>query len=363
MALLAGFNTDNGSTLVGGNPLQPRAWKFAVTATGIADRLVFKAAGTGTYKFSVYALATIGGVPTTQLATTVDVTTTIGNVYFVNLSSAVSLTSGGFIAVAVKVSSGVFNFFKGNAGSANIALSGTDAAFSDPMDSPWSNTGGSTSSVPYLYLESSTVSIATLDKLESGSTSTITLNDAGFAATNVKITSDTITKTISTAGAAPTFTFTTPSWVDGATALKYGACSVVANDGTSDTTSFTSTPLTLASPLAVVTLTSVSANSLDKIGSFSPAWAINTQVVYDSSKITVYANGECDTLIFDGVYWVDSGFEGVTQVWGRDPTDKIARMSNVTISAGAPVVTGGGLTTRGLTVSGLTVRGLTVTGI
>jgi len=202
--------------------------------------------------------------------------------------------------------------------------------------------------------------INSIDKLESTSLSTAATSDASYAANSVNITSDTITKTVSaTSIGGGSFTFTPPAWVADATSLKYGVSNtVIATDGTTSTQSTTKT-LTVASPLAVVTLTSVSANSLDKIGSFSPAWAINTQVVYDSSKITVYANGECNTLIFDGVYWVDSGFEGVTQVLGRDPTDKIARMSNVTIESGEPVVSGGGLTTRGLTVSVPTTSGLT----
>jgi len=358
---LIGSDVDAASNLTVA-ALTPRVWNFAVTANGVADTLFFKANNSTTYKFGVYALSSISGTPTTLLATTGDIVATAGNVYSIALSTPIVMSVGQFYALAAKpLGSGSI---RGAASpTANQRNSGTDATYADPFDSTWSNTGGSTSSTPAIWLESTVTNITAIDELESGSTSTITLNNAGFAATNVKITSDTITKTISTAGAAPTFTFTTPSWVDGATALKYGDCSVVANDGTSDTTSFTSTPLTLASPLAVVTLTSVSANSLDKIGSFSPAWAINTQVVYDSSKITVYANGECDTLIFDGVYWVDSGFEGVTQVWGRDPTDKIARVSNVTISAGAPVVTGGGLTTRGLTVSGPTTSGLTTRGL
>lgn len=336
--ILAGFNVDNGSTTISGNANQPRAWRFQVANSGNAGKLVFKAGATTTYKFAIYYMASAGSVPTTRLDSTVDVVATSGTVYEVPLPAQTPLTAGSYIAVAAKFAAGG-TFFKGNTGTNTIYTSGTDASFAVAMDDPWSNTGGSTSSVPYLYIESTEVSITGIDKIESGSTSTITISDSSFAATNVKITNDSLTKTVSTSGTATTFTFPAPSWVDGETALLYGACSVIANDGTNNTTAFTGTPLTPASPLAVVTLTSVSANSLDKIGSFSPAWAVNTQVVYDSSKITVYANGECDTLIFDGVYWVDSGFEGVTQVWGRDPTDKIARMSSVTISAGAPVLT------------------------
>ena len=358
---LIGSNVDAGSNLTV-NPLQPRAWNFAVTANGAADTLYFKANNSTTYKFGVYAVSSISGTPTTLLATTGDIVTTAGNIYSIALSAPITMSVGQFYALAAKPL--LSGSIRGTASpTANLRSSGTDAAYADPFDSTWSNTGGTSSSTPAIWLESTVVNITAIDEIESGSTSTMTLNSAAFVATNVKITNDSLTKTITTSGTATTFTFTAPSWVAGQTALLYGACSVVANDGTNDTTAFTGTPLTPASPLAVVTLTSVSANSLDKIGSFSPAWAVNTQVVYDSSKITVYANGECNTLIFDGVYWVDSGFEGVTQVWGRDPTDKIARVSNVTISAGAPVVTGGGLTTRGLTFSGTTVRGLTVTGL
>jgi len=146
--------------------------------------------------------------------------------------------------------------------------------------------------------------INSIDKLESTSLSTAITSDAAYAATSVNITSDTITKTVSASNiGSGSFTFTPQAWVDGDTSLKYGVSNtVIATDGTTSTQSATKT-LTLPSPLAFVDLTSVSANSLDKIGSFSPAWAVNTQIVYDSSKITVYANGECDTLIFDGVYW------------------------------------------------------------
>jgi len=205
--------------------------------------------------------------------------------------------------------------------------------------------------------------INSIDRLESGSVSTAITSDAAFAATSASITSDTITKSVSASNAGSgSFTFTPPFWVDGATSLKYGVSNtVIATDGTTPTQSTTKT-LTLPATLAFVDLTSVSANSLDKIGSFSPAWAINTQVVYDSSKITVYDNGECNTLIFDGVYWVDSGFEGVTQIWDRDPDDYIARSGYITVSGGA-VVIGGGLTSSGLTSSGLTRVGLTSAGL
>ena len=363
MTFLVGSTATNGAN-VGLNLLQRRGWNFTVATTGVADTLYFKANATTTYKFGIYAIPTISAAPVALLATTVDVVAVAGNTYSVPLSVGLSLTAGQFVNITAKALSGGSHFQATSAVTCNQrTASANDASYATAMADPFGSQNGATASTPAIWLESTVVSITALDRLLLGSVSTATLNDAGFAATNAKITADTITKTVATSGTAPTFTFTPPSWVNGDTALKYGSASTVLNNGTTDTTANTSVAVTIAAPFAFVDLTSVSADSLDKIGSFSPAWAINTQIVYDSSKITVYANGECDTLIFDGVYWVDSGFEGVTQVWGRDPTDKIARVSNVTISAGAPVVTSGGLTTRGLTFSGTTVRGLTVTGL
>lgn len=205
--------------------------------------------------------------------------------------------------------------------------------------------------------------INSIDKLESSSLSTAVTSDATYAATSANITSDGITKTVSASNiGSGSFTFTPPFWVDGATGLKYGVSNtVIGSDGTTQTQSTTKT-LTVAAPLAVVTLTSVSANSLDKIASFSPAWKIGTQVIYDSTKGTAYADGTWDDLVWDGAYWVSSGFTGTTQIWDRDPDDKIARVANLIVDGGIPV-TGGGLTSSGLTSSGLTNSGLTRAGL
>jgi hypothetical protein len=207
--------------------------------------------------------------------------------------------------------------------------------------------------------------INSIDKLESTSLSTAITSDATYAANSVNITSDTITKTVSASNiGSGSFTFTPPSWVDGATSLKYGVSNtVIATDGTTPTQSTTKT-LTLPSTIAFVDLTSVSASSLDKIGSFSPAWKIGTQVVYDPAVGTVYPDGTFDDLVWDGSYWVSSGYTGVTQIWDRDPDDKIARVANVTLNDGGVVPsTGGGLTSSGLTSSGLTRQGLTSSGL
>jgi hypothetical protein len=350
MTILAGFNTDNG-TNISGNANQPRAWKFAVTTTGTADKLVFKAATTTNYKFAIYALGSIGGVPTTQLATTVDVAATAGTVYTVNLSTPVSLTSGGFIAVAGKFQAGG-NFFKGNTGSTNIALSATDSAWADPMDSPWSNTGGGTSSVPYLYLESSIVTITGIDRLETGALSTATSNDAGFVATTVTISDGDVSKTVAatdTGGGG--FTFTPPEWVDGVTALKYGNVTVTANNGTADTADFAD-ELTLVSDLSYVNATSVSAYNYGAIAGYSPPLKVGSQCIYDpdDGQITV-------ELVYDNA---GTGFVGTTQVWDRDPDTFIARTGNIVVSEPGG---GGGMTSTGLTTVGLTMAGLTMVGL
>jgi len=358
---LIGSNVDAGSNLIV-NALTPRAWNFAVTANGVADTLYFKANNSTTYKFGVYSLSSISGTPTTLLATTGDIIATAGSIYSIALSTPITMSVGQFYALAAKPLAA--GSIRGAASpTANQRNSGTDATYADPFDPTWSNTGGATSSTPVIWLESTVTNITAIDELESGSTSTLTLNNAGFAATNVKITSDTITKNVSTSGTATTFTFPCPSWVDGATALKYGACSVVANDGAVDTTAFTSVPLTLPPPYAAVVLTSVSADSIDKIAGISPAYTVSTQVVYRSDHGTVYPNGTWDSMIFDGEYWVDSGYTGETYLAHRDPTDKIARVGVISIEGGVPApsdsgLTASGLTHRGFAVSGLTHRGL-----
>jgi len=139
------------------------------------------------------------------------------------------------------------------------------------MDSPWSNSGGGTSSVPYLYLESSIVTITGIDRLESGALSTATSNDSGFVATTVTIDDGNVSKTVAaTSTGSGGFTFTPPSWVDGVTALKYGNVTVTANNGTVDTADFADT-LTLVSDLAYVNITSVSEDNYGAIAGYSLA--------------------------------------------------------------------------------------------
>jgi len=205
--------------------------------------------------------------------------------------------------------------------------------------------------------------IDSIDRLESGSLSTAATSDPAYSATSANITSDTVTKTVSAADiGSGEFTFTPPSWIDGATSLKYGVLNtVIGSDGTTQTQSATAT-LTLPSPYAFVDLTSVSASSVDKIASLSPAYKIGTQVVYNTSHGTVYADGTWDSLIFDGEYWVDSGYTGEAYLAHRDPDDKISYVGVISLDGGA-VVSGGGLTSVGLTSAGLTNAGLTSTGL
>lgn len=364
MTFLVGNTATNGAN-VGLNLLQRRGWNFTIATSGVADTLYFTANATTTYKFGIYAISTISAAPTTLLATTIDVVATAGSTYSVPLSVPLSLTAGQFVNITAKALSGGSHFQATSAVTCNQrTASSNDASFATPMADPFGSQSGSTASTPAIWLESTVVSITSLDRLETGSVSTTTLNDSGFAATTAKITSDTITKTVSTSGTAPTFTFTPPSWVDEATALKYGSSSLVLNNGTTDTSAYTSEPVTLAAPYAFVDLTSVSVNSVDKIAGITPAYKINSQIVYDATKVTVYPDGTLDTLIFNGTDWVDSGYTGDTIVWNRDPDDKIARYSVITLDAGGVVPsTGGGLTSSGLTSSGLTRAGLTSTGL
>lgn len=180
--------------------------------------------------------------------------------------------------------------------------------------------------------------INSIDKLESNSLSTAVTSDPTYVANSVDISSDSVTKTLSASNiGSGSFTFTPPLWVDGATALKYSVSNtVIGSDGTTQTQPTTKV-LTVAPPLAVVTLTSVSANSLDKIGGFTPPWKVGTQVIYDSTKGTVYDTGEWDDLVFDGTFWVSSGFIGTTEMWDRDPDDKTARSSNLIIGSGGSI--------------------------
>jgi hypothetical protein len=181
--------------------------------------------------------------------------------------------------------------------------------------------------------------INSIDKLESGSVSTAATSDSAFAATSASITSDTVTKVVAaTNTGSGAFTFTPPSWVDGATALKYGVSNtVIGSDGVISTQSTTAT-LTLPAPYASVVLTSVSANSVDKIASLSPAYKVATQVVYRADHVTVHPDGTLDDLIWDGAYWVSSGHTGDTYLAHRDPDDKIARIGVITLVAGGGTV-------------------------
>jgi hypothetical protein len=178
-------------------------------------------------------------------------------------------------------------------------------------------------------------SINSIDKLESLAVSTATTSDSTYAATSVDITCEGVTRTVSaTSIGSGSFTFIPPAWVDGETALKYGvANTVVATNGILATSSTTKT-LTLTAPLTAVVLTSVSVDSADKVAGFTPPWKVGTQVIYDSSVGTVYADGVWDDLIWDGEFWVSSDFTGTTALWDRDPDDKIARNSSVVVTGG-----------------------------
>lgn len=190
--------------------------------------------------------------------------------------------------------------------------------------------------------ETYAANIASLTPLVSGSVCTIAFTSA-FSATQVSISDGSVTKhaTPSPTANPLEFTFTVPSWVDGATGLKYGAVSVSATNGTVSTPAFADTydqPSGLSYLLKVnesattPTATAVSYYNYGAAASpaFSPALKIGQQCLFDPDEVT---------LFFDLTLESVSGFAGVTTVWDRDPDSFITRSAAITISSvSAPVM-------------------------
>lgn len=176
--------------------------------------------------------------------------------------------------------------------------------------------------------------ILAIDTTAMGEVCTVTTNDPSFVTTNVSLSNDGVTLDVPCTDLGNgNFSFTMPMWVHGELSLAIGnSITIIAQDANDfELTPFTAT---LNKPLAMsrVTLSSLHAQSVDKIGSFIPAFKNGTDVLWDGTKGTFYADGTYDELVYDGEFWVSSGFEGIVAIWDRDPIDKLARTFNIVMT-------------------------------
>ncbi|TXH09690.1 MAG: hypothetical protein E6R03_16360 [Hyphomicrobiaceae bacterium] len=158
--------------------------------------------------------------------------------------------------------------------------------------------------------------ILSIDKLVAGEVSTVTLDTTGFTVASFKISDGQGLKTITATPVSPgVYSFTPPAWVDGEIALKYGHVRVFANDGVEDTPGF----------LAILSLPAgYSSEVLDSVTAFSlPGSKIGTQNVFNVAQAYVYKDGVAENA---------NGYSGVTQIWDRDPDDRIARVTPINVA-------------------------------
>ncbi len=108
--------------------------------------------------------------------------------------------------------------------------------------------------------------------------------------------------------------------------LKFGAVTLSATNGTTDTSGYTAMPYTSAT--AIQNLTAVNAVSNYGIAS-GFTLTIGTQVRYDSTKVFVD---------YDGIVYAVRSASGITPIIDRSPVDFIARQCAFTIVAGVVVI-------------------------
>ena len=181
------------------------------------------------------------------------------------------------------------------------------------------------------YTVSTTPTITSIANFISGATATLTLSSSSYAATTAEISDGVISKAVTlTSSGGGNFTFAVPSWIDGQTAIKYGTVNVTATDGSTTTNAYAETISPPADYSTVVAL-SVSASNYGQIYGFNPPLKVNTQNLFN----TLHGKVNTDET------WDDNGtgFTGTTQVWDRDPDDYTARVANLIVDGGIPVIT------------------------
>ena len=173
--------------------------------------------------------------------------------------------------------------------------------------------------------------ISGIDRLEMGLVSTATTNDSSFIATSVNIESNGVNKTVSATNLGNgSFSFIPPMWVDEETALLPGPQNITATNGTTTSEVIVGT-LVIPSTLSSITLTSISNDSYGIKGGVSPVLEIGSIVIFNPTEGTVNNSGEWEDLIWDGAYWIASNILGTVNLWDRDPSDKIARLTPLDI--------------------------------
>ncbi|WP_127585710.1 hypothetical protein [Paenibacillus koleovorans] len=320
-------NTINDTTVGTGAQRRVAGWQFTASQTGHATTITlnFTAAG-HQVKLGLYDRPTTA--PGNLLGGESNLVTTVVGTNVFTLSAPAPLIAGNtyFLSPCASTSTTIF----GADSSITVRRYNGQVltAITDPLPNPYgTSTSTAGSRLPYLLIEATDVSIASVTPLVSGQLFTITFNDPTYIATSMGFSDGLVTNTVSltNTGTPGEYTGTAPAWVDEQTGLAYGPVNLQATDGTKLTTVTASIYLAELG-ISIRILTSAAPNNYGAIANspFSPALKANTQCRYTPAQVTVYADGTLD----DG----GTNFFGSTVVWDRDPDTGITRQCRVEIS-------------------------------
>ena len=367
MPILYSQTTQN--TSLAQNQRQLRAWPFVATGTGLANTAKLWVNTSGK-TFRVELWSDNGGNASTMrpvnLLASQQATASATGQLTVTFSSPASLVSGTRYWMSL-VTQETGNWAGANSAVSPLRVTGnTLTNFSDSSPNPWvTTTAGATAGDPYLIIESTEVSIASIDNLVSGETATVTMTDAGFAATQINLTSGGVTKTaaLTATGTPAQFSFTVPQPADLETMLLVGTVAATVTNGTV-TTAATNTSYAIKSGhpddatrvnFTTTTYTSIATGNIGDLFGFDPPLKIGGQCSYDPTRGIAYADGTQD--FYD--------YTGETRYIYRDPDTGVCNFWDVETINGTPVTPSddNGLTSIGLTSTGLTSTGLIARGL
>lgn len=356
------------------SPRQLRAWKVIPTASGPANLITIPSTSAGkNARLEVYSDngGSDGGTerPLNLLAVSNVAVTVVGPTAFTFPAPANMISGTEYWINYITEQSG--NWAGMNAAVSAFRVTGlTLTAFSDPSPNPWTGTSAAASvaGLPAMTIESTQVSITSVDALFSGETFGLTVSSTSYAAQSVSFTGGGVTKVAALSGSAGVFAGIAPPLVDGQTMLLDGTISAVATNGSEPTTSTntTYTPRGVHPDgvggefnFSAVTLTSTSdPGFFGAAFGLSPMPEIGDRVYYDST----ITNGEA-RFVVDSNGVIASNYTGISQFYVRKASDMICRSLVIETVEGVPVEVKYGLTVIGLSSRGLSVRGLTVRGL
>lgn len=351
-------NIVNDATFATGVVRRVAGMAFIATGTGAANKIrVFTNAAGHQFKVGIYDNAS----PIANAAligSESNIETSVANGFVdLTLPTPANLVSGQTYRFAICANTHLNIFGANNAISQTRQNGSTLAAITDPLPNPWAAATATSSGMrmPYVIIESTEVSISSIDQNITGRTSTANFN-APFAPTSFNITGDGVTKNAAaTIIDADSASFVMPQWEDGETAVRLGAVTINATDGTVTTTDFNAT-LTMeaqhpdaGSPTA---FSSVILGTLDPDATVTiPVLQAGDQVAYDPLRMNVRTDGIVEPLL-------DTETTSSSVLYVRNSVSKL--ITEVFINTGSPTPPEpepeGGLSMRGITAITLSMK-------